>query len=159
LYWGYAQVGFRENRVKDFVNNVSNSQLTEFQALLVNGWTPKMTEIKAIRMPQYSGMSFISKVLMFLDPVAYCVLDRQIAKLRTSNSPKALNSLTFGQKETLIRISYQNENVYDRWRAECLAVSRTYFGNQYRVVDIERGFFNLVQQGYLLSAQTIYNNA
>ena len=118
-----------------------------------------MGEIKRIHIPQYSGISFVSKVLMFLDPMEYCVLDKQIASLRTQNVPKALSQLVFGTNETQIRISAHNEAVYDGWRKECLAVGTDYYNNEYRAVDIERGFFQLIQQGWLLDAQVIYNNA
>jgi hypothetical protein len=159
LYWGYANVGFRDIRVEVLNSNITIGQMKAFQALLAKSRTPTMAEIKAIHIPQYSGMSFLSKVLMFLSPTEYCVLDKQIAYLRTTNSPKALNQLSFGPKENQIRISSHNEAVYDCWRRECLAVSETYFGSEYRVVDIERGFFNLIQQKRLLDAQTIYNSA
>lgn len=159
LYWGYANVGYRDIRVEGLNNNITIGQIKAFQALLANGRTPTMAEIKTIHIPQYSGMSFLSKVLMFLNPTHYCVLDKQIARLRTENSPKALNQLSFGPKETQIRISSHNEAIYNCWCAECLEVSTTYYGGEYRVVDIERGFFHLIQQGRLLDAQTIYNSA
>ncbi|MCX5821554.1 MAG: hypothetical protein NT047_16850 [Deltaproteobacteria bacterium] len=159
LYWGYANVGYRKKRVEDLNNNITVQQIKTFQALLANDRTPTLTEIKTIHIPQYSGMSFLSKVLMFLNPTYYCVLDRKICRLRTDNSSKALNQLSFGPNEMQIRISSHNEAIYDCWRTECLAVSTAYYGGEYRVVDIERGFFHLIQQGRLLSAQTIYNSA
>ena len=159
LYWGFANVGFRDIRVEDLNNNITIGQIRTFQALLANVRTPTMGEIKTIHIPQYSGMSFLSKVLMFLCPTHYCVLDRQIARLRTEDSPKALSQLSFGPREKQIRISSHNEAVYNCWRAECLAVSTAYYEGEYRVVDIERGFFHLIQQGRLLDAQAIYSSA
>ena len=68
---------------------------------------PSMQEIKNLKMPQFSGMSFISKVLMFLNPANFCVLDQQIARLR--NQPgvgyNILDNLVFGEQENQIRIS------------------------------------------------------
>ncbi len=159
LYWGYANVGYRDARVEKLNNNITIEQIKVFQTLLVNDRRPTMAEIKTIRIPEYSGMSFLSKLLMFLNPSDYCVLDRQIARLRTQNAPKALCQLSFGPKETQIRVSSHNEAIYDRWRTECLAVSTVYYGGEYRVVDIERGFFHLIQQGRLLDARIIYNSA
>ena len=104
-------------------------------------------------------MSFISKVLMFLNPKKYCVLDKQIARLRTHNGLKSLNQLTCRPNETQIRISVHNEAVYDGWRGECHTISAEYFENEYRGVDIERGFFQLLQQGRRIDAQMIYNDA
>ena len=115
-----------------------------------------MAQIKSLHIPQYSGMSFLSKILMFLDGTQYCVLDQQIARLRTDDSLKALNKLSFRPKDTQIRVSSNNERVYDNWRKECLDISRDYFNAQYRTSDIERGFFHLIQTGHLLDAQVIY---
>jgi len=158
LYWGYARVGYRDRRVQDLGNSVTMRQLDDLQGLLKKGM-PTMVQIKALRIPQYSGMSFLSKVLMFLNPAEYCVLDRQVAGLRTHDSLKALNGLIFGPRDTQIRVSSHNEQVYNRWRKECLDISREYFSGQYRVVDVERGLFHLVQTGHLSDAQTIYREA
>jgi len=159
LYWGFAQIGFRQNRINDFMKNVSDRQIIAFQALIRPNEMPTMKAIKSIGLPQYSGMSFVSKILMFLNPSDYCVLDQQLAKLRTPDSPKVLNGLSFRQNETQIRITNHNEVVYNGWRNECSAISQMYFQGRYRVADVERGFFNLIQRNNLLDAQTIYNDA
>ncbi|MGD0828371.1 MAG: hypothetical protein ABSA09_09860 [Desulfobaccales bacterium] len=117
-----------------------------------------MVAIKNLNLSQFSGMSFISKILMFLNPQNYCVLDKKISKLRTPECTKALSHLAFGPKETRIRISQNNENVYNAWREECRAISAQYYNNTYRVADVERGFFTLIQ-GNLLRAREIYNVA
>ena len=98
-------------------------------------------------------MSFISKILMFLDPAEYCVLDRQLAKLGAVPGERALHGLLFG---TQIPVTAHNEAVYDAWRADCRRISTQYFGGGYRVVDVERGFFQLVQSARLVLAQRIY---
>jgi hypothetical protein len=159
LYWGYAQIGYGGRRVNDFMNNVSDQQIMDFQALTNGDNIPTMMAVRRIRMPQYSGISFISKILMFLNPSAYCVLDQQLTKLRTPESPKILNALVFRQNETQIRITNHNEAVYNGWRAECSAISQMYFQGNYRVVDVERGFFNLIQRNHILDGQAIYNDA
>jgi len=159
LYWGYSQIGYGITRVNIFLNNITPFKLDAFQGLLVGNKIPRLADVKHIQMPQFSGMSFVSKVLMFLDPVKYCVLDQKIAMLRTQSSPKALNRLVFRPKATQIRISRNNEAVYDQWRDECLAINSMYFQASYRAVDIERGFFELIQHGSLSTAQSIYTNA
>lgn len=158
LYWGYARVPYRNRRVQNLRNGITGRQLNGFQGLLKQGM-PTMVQIKALRIPQYSGISFLSKVLMFLNPAEYCVLDKKIAGLRTHDSSKALNGLTFGPRDTQIRVSSHNEQVYNRWRKECLDISREYFSGQCRVVDVERGLFHLIQTGHLSDAQTIYREA
>ncbi len=159
LYWGFAQIGFRQNRIDDFMNNVLDHQIIAFQALMRQNEIPTMKAIKGIGLPQYSGVSFVSKILMFLNPSDYCVLDQQLAKLRTPGSPKVLNDLSFGQNENQIRITNHNEAVYNGWRHECSGISQMYFQGRYRVADVERGFFSLIQRNDLLDAQTIYNDA
>ena len=159
IYWGYAKIGYRQNRIDAFMDNVSSFQIQAFQTLTSTNKIPTLRAIKEIGLPQYSGMSFITKILMFLKPNDYCVLDQQIAKLRDPASNKVLNDLVFGKKDAQIRISKHNEAVYDGWCHECLEISLKYFRGIYRVVDIERGFFNLIQQNRLLDAREIYNDA
>ncbi len=159
LYWGYARIGYRDRRVSNLRDNITPRQLARFQALVISGKVPTMAEIKEVHIPEYSGMSFLSKILMFLNPLHYCALDTQITRLRTQNSQKALNSLSFGPNENQIRISTRNEQVYDYWRNECQSISENYYSRKYRCVDVERGFFNLLQQGRQSVAQQIYNEA
>ncbi|MFH1596788.1 MAG: hypothetical protein ABIG94_10545 [Pseudomonadota bacterium] len=159
LYWGYAQVGYRDTRVQRFLNNTTDNQIKSFQELLLDGAVPDIATIKNLRLPEFSGMSFVSKIVMFLDPVNYCVLDDKVSNLRNPNCRKALSHLVFGPNEMRIRISRQNQNVYNAWREECRAISAQYYQNVYRVVDVERGFFTLIQTGEIATAQEIYNDA
>ena len=159
LYWGYAQIGYRNNRVREFMDNVTDDQVHNFQQLVADNIVPTLIEIKNIRMPQFSGISFVSKIFMFLNPTDYCVLDQQIAKLRTNGSKKSLNRLVFGPNDTQIRITRHNQAVYENWCNECRWISQEYFRGLFRVVDVERGFFNLIQQVHIADAQTIYNAA
>lgn len=104
-------------------------------------------------MPQFSGVSFISKILMFLDPSTYCVLDRQLARL-TGPGQKALHRLKCSGNQ--IGVTAHNEALYDAWREECRGISLKYFDGRYRVADVERGFFQLIQAGQLGFANELY---
>lgn len=159
LYWGYANVGYRDVRVKKFRENVTDKKINQFQDMVLNNRMPSLIAIQKIGLPEYSGISFVSKILMFLNPKSYCVLDKQIAKLRMEESAKSLNSHKFETNNTQIRITKYNENVYEEWRKECLNISRDYFEMKYRAVDIERGFFQLIQNENLDRARQIYNDA
>jgi hypothetical protein len=152
IYWGYAQIAYRDVRVARFRRGVTLNHLSQFQALVAAG-VPSLSQIKALKIPEYSGISFISKVLTFLDPARYCVLDQQLARLGTGPGRSALHGLSRG---TRIEVTANNERVYDAWRAECLRISAQYFGGTHRVVDVERGFFQLVQTKQLQLAQQIY---
>lgn len=155
LYWGHESVGYRDIRVSNFINGVTDLQIEKFMDLLKNSNMPDLIKIQKIKMPEFSGISFISKILMFLNPVDYCVLDQQLCKLRPAMG-KSLDKLVV---ETQIRVTKSNQSVYDAWRNECANISAIYFKSKYRVVDIERGLFSLIQSGKVTTAQGIYINA
>jgi hypothetical protein len=152
IYWGYAQIGYRDHRVQRFRDQVVEDQLVAFVKLVAFG-SPGLGTIADLRLPQFSGISFVSKVLMFIDPERYCVLDKQLLKLGSGSGNRALHRVSAG---TQIRITTRNEGAYNDWRAECAEMSRRYFAGRYRVVDIERGFFHLVQSSRAHGASEIY---
>jgi len=153
IYWGYAQIAYRDVRVGRFRERVTQDHLSAFRTLVAAGVTPTLAQIAAIGMPEYSGISFISKILTFLNPIQFCVLDKQLAKLAPGPGNRALHRLSMG---TQIQITSNNEGVYNAWRAECAEIATRYFDGRHRVVDIERGFFQFVQSGKLELAQQIY---
>ena len=156
IYWGNANAGYQMYRVNRFMNNVTPAQLQQFHALVANGNIPTLQNIRHIRMPQFSGISFISKIIAFLDPVNYCVLDLLLSRLGNVPGGKALHNLVV---TTQVGVTANNAAAYYQWCQECRDISAQYYGNQYRVVDIERGFFSLIQGGHLAYAQQIYNAA
>ena len=155
IYWGNANAGYQMYRVKCFMDNFSYEQVARFKDLINNRKIPTLQDIKRIRMPQFSGISFISKVTAFLDPVNYCVLDLSLSELRHDNN-KSLNRLVVYAN---IPVTTNNSEVYYQWCNECLSISSKYYKNKYRAVDIERGFFFLVQNHRLEDASQIYNDA
>lgn len=154
LYWGYAQIGFGPTRVDRFWNGVTENQISQYQEMVSVHGVPSLRQLRKIGMPEYSGISFLSKVLMFLDPVNYCVLDLQLAKIRIAQGARPLNNLVV--HGTTIGATHHNQDIYNAWRAECVAISNAYFGGIHRAVDIERGFFQLIQAGNIPAAQAIY---
>lgn len=156
LYWGYAQIGFGPTRVDRFWNGVTSEQIHSYQELAAAHPLPTLRQLRDVGMPEYSGISFLSKILMFLNPTEYCVLDLQLAKLSLASGSRALHNLKF---TTTIGVTQHNQRIYNQWREECLAISKTYFNGRYRVVDIERGFFYLIQSNKVLEAQEIYTSA
>ena len=157
IYWGNANSGYKKYRTCQFLNNVTVAQLQKFQSIVVNQKMLSLRAIKKIGMPQYSGISFISKILMFLDPKQYCVLDLRIAKLANHSGTKAIHNLK--NYATQLLVTTHNCKIYYQWCNECQNISNQYYAGKYRVVDIERGFFNLIQNGKLCNAQMIYNAA
>lgn len=153
LYWGYARMGYGPTRVNRFRDKATHDQIVKFQELLRSREPPTLRQIKNLKMPEYSGISFISKVLMFIDPTNYCVLDLTLARLGLGPGAKAIHRLVY---TTTIATSKHNQGVYDDWRRECADISNAYFDGAYRVVDVERGFFHLIGTKKLPLGQQIY---
>lgn len=159
LYWGFAQVGYRDRRVALFRTQITHGQLYDAAQLFSDMHDDGLREIKRIGLPQFSGMSFISKVRMFLDPANYVVLDQQILKINTYPGKTLLKDIAFGPKETQIRISENNCHVYINWCRKCRDISTTFYKGKHRAVDIERGFFTLIQRGQVKIATEILSRA
>ena len=80
LYWGYANSpGRRVHRVEKFLQDVSERMVDDFIAVVESQGTPGLFDIKKIGLPQFSGMSFVTKIIMFLNPDRHPVLDMKIA--------------------------------------------------------------------------------
>lgn len=164
LYWGFYRAGYRDVRVQKFRNKVTNDQLRKFRDLVVNkSYTP--IEIKKLKMPQFSGFAFISKVMMFLDPTNYVTLDKKIMDLKDSNFlENPLTKIKFSEHETMIRITKESQSYYFSWCNMCKEIAAKQFPGKI-AVDIERGFFRLVETGQIdygrqiIKSQTKKNNA
>jgi hypothetical protein len=153
VYWGNAQQGVLDARVQNFRSNVSAVHLNAFIELAAGGdWG--VTEIEAIRMPVFSRMSFITKILAFLEPERFVVLDLQLAQLATVPGPHVLTDLV--ADSTSIRITQNNLAVYERWCVKCASMAAGFPTNWgIRAVDIERGLFGLVQNGHAVAAAAL----
>ena len=159
LYWGFAQVGYRDQRVTLFRRQITRGQLHDATQFFCDIHGDGLREIKRIGLSQFSGMSFISKVRMFLDPNNYVILDQQILKMNTAPVTTLLKDIAFGNRETQIRISENNCRVYLSWCKKCVDISTSYYEGKYRAVDIERGFFTLIQKGQVKLAAEILSKA
>ncbi|BBB66551.1 hypothetical protein UNDYM_2298 [Undibacterium sp. YM2] len=153
VFWGNANAGYQVHRAMQFKNRITAVQLQKFQTLVSCGKVPSLQDIAKLKMPQFSGISFISKIIAFLDPVNYCVLDLLTSRLSDSKQSNALSRL---KSTTTIAITKNNSLCYYSWCQECISISNQYFGGNYRAVDIERGFFDLIQNKNLQTAQEMY---
>ena len=149
LYWGHFRAGYRDSRVKKFRDKVNDILLKKaaklFPVIVANG----IIQIKELKLPQFSNLSFISKVRMFLDPAEYVVLDRSLMRIR----PLSRN---FKQYPTCIPATKHNASSYDAWALFCRKVSDEVSDDEHlRAVDIERGFFYLIDQGQAAIAEKI----
>jgi hypothetical protein len=115
--------------------------------------------IKNIGMPQFSGFSFISKILMFLDPTKNVILDKKIMELRDpTNLESPLTNIHYCKSDSGIRISQKSQRYYHEWCELCNFIARQL--NDKRIaVDVERGFFKLVEEGKIEYGRTIISEA
>jgi len=160
LYWGYARIGYRDRRVKQFQEQVTDQQLVEASNLFRRLRGPGVCQIKGVGLPQFSGLSFVSKVRMFLDPCNYVVLDQKLVNLREQPVHTIFCDLTFPRRATGIPISKANEEVYERWCQLCRRIASDYLQmSGSRAVDVERGIFQMVASKNALCAAEIIATA
>jgi len=158
LYWGYAKMGIRDTRVKRFRERVTLSRLKQGGDLFARAVLPSVFEIKALKLPEFSGLSFVSKIRMFLDPDRSAALDWQIMKIHKQCPSTLLANLYIG-KSTQIPITQRNSQVYEDWCAKMTRISSVYFDGDFRAADLERGFFQLIQGGSVDVAAQIFKDA
>lgn len=83
LYWGFAQMGgLAVSRSDAFIDRAKGPQLQAATKLFFLNPRPLLLEIKKLGLPQFSAMSFVSKIRMFLDPAGSATLDKQILKMK-----------------------------------------------------------------------------
>jgi hypothetical protein len=138
LYWGYSNSPERrDDRVKKFRSKTHPDQIRRamdcFKSLHGSG----LRELQMLGLPEFSNLSFLTKLRTFLNPESYCVID-----LKLLNIPTLGNKFKAG---TSIRVTPANRAAYDWWVDLCqrIANSRCVEG-PVRAVDVERGFFHLV---------------
>ena len=158
LDWGYAQMGIRDTRVQRFRSNVTVYEIMRAYDLFQRSTHPSVLEIKKLGLPEFSGLSFVSKIRMFLDPDKSAVLDNQIMKIHRNCPTTLLANLQIG-RSTQIPITKHNSEVYEAWCRTMVEISGGYFDARFRAVDVERGFFQLIQDGKVTAAAQIFNNA
>ncbi len=145
LYWGHARAGYRDNRVGAFRSKASSAALERATRLFVRDVPPSIYEIGQLHLPEFSGISFVSKSRMFLDPAKSGVLDRQIMKIGNSGCGTVLDEIGYRQKDTQIRITRRNSKAYESWCRQLIEIGENELEEPYRATDIERGLFQLVQ--------------
>jgi hypothetical protein len=148
--------GLADVRVGHFRTTVSPTQLRAASLLLSGSPRPTLLSIKKLGLPQFSGVSFVSKVRMFLDPVSSATLDQQIMKIRGVRPTTVLAAVRPGK--TTIPVSAANSAAYEAWCERLDYIRKTYLP-AVRVVDIERGLFHLIQSGNLATSADLLADA
>lgn len=140
LYWGHYRAGYRKYRVAEFCRTVTAQQLEEAREMLPRLHGAGLRQLKDLKLPEFSNVSFLSKLRMFLDPERYCVLDRKLAGVEPLASRLKVHS-------TFIPVTRQNEAQYEWWAGYCRRMARAMGSPPLRAADVERGFFQLIESG------------
>ena len=145
VYWGFASSGLANVRSNRFLGEVTEVQLEKAMSVFSRISGNSLKEIKDIGLPQFSQMSFTSKLRMFLDPRNYVVLDSQLLKIKDSKTKTLFQEIQ--KYPTSIPINRENCRQYDKWCSICKDTASRYFSNIGAIaVDVERGIFHLVNQ-------------
>lgn len=157
LYWVYAtSKGRQGHRVNAFRNQVNEEQLNNFSKLVLNEKVG-ISEVKKCKLPQFSNLSFITKILMFLDPERYVVMDLQLAKIKEYFPESFFSKLVV--YKTSLPANQLNEAFYDNWCNFCRdAASRNNLGKN-RAVDVERYIFQLVRSKKIADLKVFFDHA
>lgn len=155
LYWGYARMGIRDHRVNAFRTSVTDTQLLASRECFATLKGPGLRVMYRLNLPEFSQISFLSKVRMFLDPDLYVTLDKKLAKLRHEPEATVFDDLVV---RTSIPVTAHNERVYVEWCDICrdLAVRLDPTGGL-RAADVERGVFFLIDSGQVRVAAALAN--
>jgi hypothetical protein len=157
LYWGFAQMGgLALVRVERFRSAVADAQLEQASELFAKQQRPALYDIARLKLPQFSKVSFVSKIRMYLDPVESATLDRQIMQMHKVHNGTVLAA--FKEDATSIPTSLVNSHAYESWCERLAYIAQTYLPSA-RVVDIERGLFQMIQSGEVNEAAAILKAA
>lgn len=169
LYWGYArQPGRRDARVRDFRDDTpaDDPRLARFADLVRSlGEAPLSTEagpallrIKRLGVRQFGQMSFVTKILMFLDP-QFPVLDMKVAKAFANGGFAPLTDVRFDRGG--IRLTRNNVEAYECWMYWCREIAGLAndeppaLRRGLRAVDVERALFTLADQPRLAARKLL----
>jgi hypothetical protein len=104
-------------------------------------------ELRKLRLPGFGKFAFLSKLRTFLAPESYCVLDKKLLKIHAIKA-------RFTEDKTSIPVTAKNVEAYRWWVRTCGRIADTLTPPR-RPVDVERGFFHLVDCGQIAAADAI----
>jgi len=154
VYWGNLGAGYCKSRVARFLDSATEPQIYKAIDLFRNIRGDGLADIKEVRLPEFSNMSFASKLRMFLEPHNFVTLDMKLLKLKESNVRTFFDNVK--KYGTYIPINNHNCEQYRIWSGKCKSTATKYFRDQGIIAaDVERGIFHLVDQGKVNTAATL----
>tara|TARA_B100000686_G_scaffold324810_1_gene380844 strand:+ start:518 stop:1207 length:690 start_codon:yes stop_codon:yes gene_type:complete len=144
IYWGlYTMGGRKKTHVKRFRDDVTEEQLIK-ASFLFRSRDVGLVRIKRLKLPEFSRVPLVSKVLAFLNPYENVVLDNKLYKIGDCKPSNVFTEIKKGRSENTISITERNQDVYLRWCEYCKNTADKYFPNDdIRAVDVERGIYQL----------------
>jgi len=146
LFWGYYRSpGRRRDRVAKFRGSVDSERLRHTVDVFAALRGAAIGELKRLKLAEFGYLSFLSKLRTFLDPVAFCVIDLKLRKIPAiAHRFKVYDP----KKPTSIPATEANQESYAWWVSLCRKASQHVEipGGGARPVDVERGFFQLVER-------------
>lgn len=150
LYWGWAQTSLAEPKATKFRREVDDDDpmLSDFVNLDKDPPGPGLLgRVNDIGLPGF-GMSFTTKILMFLNPARYPVLDKKIARIaRNCDFLPLSNILAAGDHH--VPMNQHAVAAYERWACWCREIANAVNDapasrrRDLRAVDVERALFTL----------------
>lgn len=154
LYWSYhGQSGRQKGKVEKFRSSVTPQQLQAFQMAVAEGADAR--RILEAGLPEFASLVPVSRVLAFLDPQRFCVIELPLCRLGKAGGSKALDRI---RHTSSIALTRSNLAAYLDWCAECRQIASSRFPDA-GPGDVARGFATLLQSQHELIAQAIYQNA
>jgi hypothetical protein len=136
LYWGFYRMGIRPFRVERFRSKVTTEHMDSAAAILPHLSGSGILQLQKLHLPEFGKFAFLSKLRTFLDPESYCVLDRKLLQVPAIKA-------RFKADKTSIPVTAANEQAYSWWVHTCGRIAGPLTPPR-RPVDVERGFFHLV---------------
>jgi hypothetical protein len=156
LYWGHYRTPYRDRRVRLFRQHVTTEHLQRAISTFAGLTGAGLCNLKALRLPEFSNMAFLSKLRTFLNPDDYCVLDQKISTITILND-------RLKRQPTYIPVTAYNQRVYQEWVTICTRLAEQLNEQPtpqcFRPVDVERGLFQLIQQDRRNDANAIVAQA
>jgi hypothetical protein len=149
FYWGHYRAGYRDYRVARFRSNITDVRLQRAVEIFPKVEGAGLMALKTLGLPEFSNMAFTTKLRMFLDPEHYCVLDKKIATL----APLASR---LRQQPTFIPVNEHNQQAYRWWVDACSSLASQI--QNFRPVDVERGFFCLIEREQIGLAERLLSD-
>ena len=124
IFWGYASTrNLQKRAVSYFRENVTDANLKEFKDVAGNPKIINLISIKNIGMPIFSQMSLTSKLLMFLYPNRFPVLDGKLARFAKKHDCPILKDITISGTSIPLEKNKvfleDNIEIYKGWTSWC----------------------------------------